>query len=424
MNHFAVIAPPFPSHFKALEAVAIELLDRGHRVTFFQQSDCRRWLVDPRIGFFAVGAQSHPPGSLAKVLRRAARSDNPLMLRGVIVDMARATDMLCRELPQALEQTGIDALLCDQMEAAGGLLGEAMALPWVSLACALPINREPGLPLPVMPFDLPQDARAEAVCYYSERVYDWMMQPSRRVVRRHAKRLRLTARDSLHECLSPYAQISQTLPSFDFPRRALPAEFHHTGPFRTQAPEPEDLPAFDATRPLIFASLGTLQGHRERLFTRIASACKRLDVQLAVAHCDGLDAQACERLQAAGTTLVDNFYPQLKMLARANVAVTHGGLNTVMDAISTGTPMLAVPIAFDQAGVAARIAAARLGLRMNRNTSVDNFEYALQQLLERPWPGLSVLERELSEAGGVRRAVDIIESVAQGQRALDREHVA
>ena len=47
-------------------------------------------------------------------------------------------------------------MLCDQMEPAGALAAEVAGIPWISIACALPINREPGIPLPVMPFDYGQ----------------------------------------------------------------------------------------------------------------------------------------------------------------------------------------------------------------------------------------------------------------------------
>ena len=44
MSHFAVVAPPYYSHFQALQALAVELIERGHRVTFFHQSDAAHWL--------------------------------------------------------------------------------------------------------------------------------------------------------------------------------------------------------------------------------------------------------------------------------------------------------------------------------------------------------------------------------------------
>jgi zeaxanthin glucosyltransferase len=46
----------------------------------------------------------------------------------------------------------------------------------------------------------------------------------------------------------------------------------------------------------------------------------------------------------------------LELLKRATVCITHAGLNTVLESLAQGVPQLAIPITYDQPGVAARIA--------------------------------------------------------------------
>ena len=410
MSHFAVVAPPYYSHFQALQALAIELIERGHRVTFFHQSDAAHWLSEPRVSFRSVGASSHPPGSLERTLHQAAHPDTPWGLRRIIKQMAGTTAMLCNELPQALADNGIDALLCDQMEPAGGLVAESLGLPFVSVACALPVNREPGLPLPVMPFAYASDERSQHMYRGSSQVYDWLMKPLGKVINHAALRLGVPPRTALHECLSPLAQISQTLPGFDFPRSQLPASFHAVGPLRSPlAPRQGEWP-IDKQRPFFFASLGTLQGDRLTLFERIAKACKRLDGQLLIAHCGKLDAAQERRLIDCGATWVTDFAPQQWALEQADAVITHGGLNTVMDAIAARTPMLVMPIAFDQPGVAARVAYRGVGSQLSRRASAARIESALRALLAQPLPGFDALIEELQQAGGVARAADIVEA--------------
>ncbi len=429
MSHFGVVAPAFYSHFQALQALAVELLNRGHQVTFFQQADARCWLGDPRIGFQATGAMSHPPGTLDASLKRAASSNNPLTLRSVIADMCAATDMLCNELPAALASRQVDALLCDQMEAAGGLVAEALGLPYISVACALPINREPGLPLPVMPFAYGSDERSLRLYAGSQQVYDWLLRPLRNVLRAACRRLAIEPREALHECLSPFAQISQTLAGFDFPRTLLPAHFHAVGPLRSsigQAPpgnEPLGWP-ISKDRPFVFASLGTLQGGRIGMFQQIAKACRRLDAQLLVAHCGALDETRQRTLLASGATWVTAFAHQQTVLEQADIAVTHGGLNTVMDAIAATTPMLVMPIGFDQPGVAARISYRGLGLQLNRRARASAIEVHLQRLLDLPREPLQRLAAELQQAGGTRSAADIVEAVLRSRQPVLTQAVA
>ncbi|MCS0588959.1 glycosyltransferase [Massilia norwichensis] len=427
MAHFGVVAPAFYSHFSALAALSLELLKRGHRVTFLQRPDAAAYLKDARIGFHAVGADTHPPGSLAASLRRAANPGGPLGLRQVILDMARGTEMLCRELPAALHGLGVDALLADQMEAAGGLVAEALGLPFVSVACAMPVNREPGIPLAVMPFAYADTEQAAQVVEGSTRVYDWMMRPHGAVIAAQARRLGLSNRSGLHDCLSPLAQVSQTTVAFDFPRRALPPHFHHVGPLRaaadTGATAPTPLPNIDAGRPFVFASLGTLQGHRFGIFKRVAKACRRLDAQLLVAHCGGLDAAQEEALKRAGASWVCAFAPQRQALAQADAVVSHAGINTVMDAVEARTPILAMPVTFDQPGTATRVLHAGIGLRASaRLAGPGTIERQLRRLFDEPQFGeqLDVQAASLAQAGGTPRAADIVEAALRLRRSEDR----
>jgi zeaxanthin glucosyltransferase len=425
MAHFGVVGPAYFSHFNALEAIAVELVERGHRVTFLHRIDAKAFLRDPRIGFHVLGAASHPAGSLAESLRRAANPGGPLGIRGVILDMARTTDMLCRELHAAMQALGIDAMLADQMEAAGALAADGAGIPFISVACALPVNREPGIPLPVMPFKFATTEQALHMYDGSARVYDWVMRPHSKVVAQWAATFGLPPRSMLHECVSTLAQISQTVAGFDFPRSALPATFHHVGPLRTRTAThtANAMPPVADGRPFIFASLGTLQGQRFTLFKRIAKACRKLDAQLLIAHCGGLDAAQERALVRAGATWVTDFAPQAAVLARADAVVSHAGLNTVMDAIVARTPILALPIAFDQPGAASRVCHADIGLCGSaRLSSAATLARMLDQLLTQSHfaTALDALGIEVAQAGGAPRAADIIEQALPLHRGASR----
>ena len=418
MSHYAVIAPALYSHFQALQALAGVLIDRGHRVTFIHQQEARTLVSDARIGFEPVGLRTHPAGSLVRSHHLAANptgvNSSGLSVRRLIADMAATTDMLCRELPDALERLDVDGVIADQMEAAGGLVAEAMALPFVSVACALPINREPALPLPVMPFRYATDERARRMYATSEAIYDRLMRPHARVIAHHASTFGLSHRTGLHECLSPLAQISQTPATLDFPRYRLPTNFHAVGPLRRTKGDTEttrDAWPTDPGRPFVFASLGTLQGHRYGLFKTIARACRRLDVQLAIAHCGGLPPARAEALKAHGATFVTDFADQHATLRQAQAVITHGGLNTVVDAIATSTPMLVMPIAFDQPGVAARLVWHGLGQRVSRRSGSARLARALETLLadDACRQRLADAAILLRQAGGAERAADIVE---------------
>lgn len=408
MSHYAVVAPPLFSHVRALQALAQALMARGHRITFIQPPEARSLLSDANIAFEPV--ENLPAGTPTRAFRLTV-NPRSLSLFGVIDDMAHATDRLCCALPAILNRLAVDGLIVDQMEPAGGLVADALGLPFVSVACALPVNREAGLPLPVMPFAWGTDRRAQKLYHSSQQVYDWMMRGHTRIINRHARAFGLTPRQGLHDCLSPLAQISQTLPALDFPRRALPAGFHAVGPLRSPGKTGRAAWPLDPSRPFIFASLGTLQGHRFRLFNTIARACRRLDAQLLIAHCGSLNSREVEKLRHAGASWVTDFADQDAVLRQAQAVVTHGGLNTVADAVKNITPILAIPIAFDQPGVAARVAWSGTGRRASRFSSSKTLAHHLDALLNdnRYRENLSAMQAQLSSAGGASAAALIVE---------------
>nr|WP_236589353.1 glycosyltransferase [Ramlibacter aurantiacus] len=407
-----------------------ELMDRGHQVTWVHMSEVRDLLRDRRTGFAAVGIRSHPAGTVGRIVERAARPGGPLGIRRVIRDVADCTDLLCREAPSLLRELGIDAVLADQMEAAGGVLARALQLPFASIACALPINREPRVPLPVMPWAWAADEKGLHLNRHSAGVYDWMMRPHARVIEQHARRLGAGALRTLEDCVSPTVQLSQTVAAFDFPRNDAPPTLHHVGPLRP-AHEPAAAwpPEFQPSgrRPFVFASLGTLQGGRLRLLQRIAQACRHEGLDVLVAHCDRLDAAQAQTLRRAGATWVTGFAPQQEAIARADLVITHAGLNTVMDSLRGGKPMLLLPIAFDQPGVAARVVHAGAGLRvMPALASVGALRTALRRLLSEPAFArqAQALGAHVRAAGGTRRAADLVEAAMRTGGPVPAEEAA
>lgn len=420
MIRFAIIAPPLPSHFHPFEHLAMELIERGHCVTFFHQSTARRLLRFPKVKFHAIGPERTPARWFSKSPTQAASFGTWLGQRRIYAEMAWVTEMLCHELPAALREDRIDAMLCDQMEAAGGLVAESLGLPFVSIACALPVNREDAtIPLPVLPY--PYERGEDAVRRYAraERRYDWIMNPLHKTIARQSVALGLTTRKRLHQCLSPLAQISQTVLEFDFPRPNLPPWFHEVGPLRRVPDEANHLPyALDNSRPFVVATLGPLHGNRMNMFKRIARACKMLDAQLLVIHHDGLSHRQCALLLRQGATWVTNSADQALLLQYADVLVTHGELDIVLEAVVAETPILVLPIAADQPGVAARVAYSGSGVHASRHSSSRELEKHLRHVLENQWPHLEQLADAIHVMGGTQRAADIIEAVIPDRTKL------
>ena len=79
---------------------------------------------------------------------------------------------------------------------------------------------------------------------------------------------------------------------------------------------------------MIYASLGSIINQRPRIFQTIAEACMNVDAQLVIS----LGGSVEEGLgMLPGSPLVVDYAPQLELLRRAALTVTHAGLNTTLE---------------------------------------------------------------------------------------------
>lgn len=405
MAHFAFVAPPLRGHYRPLSNLAAELIARGHRATFLHHPDAAPLVEAEGAGFEAIGRNAAP---VANWTAPMARIRGLIGLGAVMDGMVRFTDMFCSEAPEALRRIGADAMIVDQLEAGGGLVAEHLGLPFASVAVTLPINREPGVPPPFVGWRYDPSDKGEKRNLGGWRVTDFLMSGVGDAIERNALCLGLPPRRRLEDCLSPCLQISQMVPSLDFPRKALPSGFHYTGPFRRAAPVAFELPAGDG-RPLVYCTLGTLQGSRAGIFRKVARACARLDLRLLITQGNR------GRLKPGdlpGNPLIHDWVPQEAVIALADITVCHGGMNTVLEPLAAGLPMVVMPLAFEQSAIAARLEHAGVARALSRRASARRLAEAIDEVRTRPGfrERAGAVRSEIGEAGGVGRAAGLIEA--------------
>jgi UDP:flavonoid glycosyltransferase YjiC (YdhE family) len=186
----------------------------------------------------------------------------------------------------------------------------------------------------------------------------------------------------------------------------------------------------DADKSLLYCSLGTyshVYQHARRLFDAVLAALKkREDIQAIV------QVGTCAEVDAFGS-LPDRIRvvkraPQLEILARADIFVTHGGLSSVREAIYFGVPMLVFPCWNDQPGNAARIVRHGLGLKGDI-AEVD--ERAMLRMLARITDlstsnSMKRMQAHFRQQMDCQEGVELIESVIESgghRKANDRSAV-
>lgn len=144
--------------------------------------------------------------------------------------------------------------------------------------------------------------------------------------------------------------------------------------------------------PVVYVSLGSFLSVRSDVLTRVAETLRVLDVRVAIAT----GSTTVEELgPVPAGWLARPVLPQVTLLAHAALAVTHGGNNSVTEALTAGVPLLVLPLSTDQFAGAAALETAGVGVALDPNsTSSEQLREAALGLLAQP-AGQSRLLAEL-----------------------------
>ena len=142
-------------------ALAKAMQERGHETIFFNVLDRERTITGLGLGFVPYGFEEYPAGSLAGIYEKIGRLKGVEGFQYFIERMLMQAKAVFRDLPDLIVQHNIGALVIDQLFAGGGTLAQHLRLPYVSLANALAVNFEPGVPPPTLPWEYEDNSSAE-----------------------------------------------------------------------------------------------------------------------------------------------------------------------------------------------------------------------------------------------------------------------
>ncbi|CAN7507107.1 nucleotide disphospho-sugar-binding domain-containing protein [Knoellia sp. LjRoot47] len=420
-----VISPDYASHLLPLATLATAWADAGERVVV--ATGPATDAIVGRFGFeredLRLGRGSNPGVIRAEDQPRgeddALRGFFEATRRGAVPTLtfqadARGNDLLweplrvAREVRDVVDRVRPDHVLVDHLAfgARLGLTGTGLSHADVVLGhpSALTVGDEVyGLP-PAWPSRLEQDPAALAH------------------LRRRCEVVRDAFTDQWNAVLSaldPSAAASEDAfaETGDVLLLNYPAELHppertallprHAflgSSVRTEEPDAEvdEWLAADGA-PVVYVSLGSFLSVRSDVLARVAEALAGLDVRVALAS----GSTSPEELgPVPASWLVRPELPQVTLLDHAALAVSHGGNNSVTEALSAGVPMLLLPFSTDQFAGAAAVEAGGVGEALDPNTaSPEELRVVASELLvpERR-ARLTALSADLQRVPGPLRA--------------------
>jgi zeaxanthin glucosyltransferase len=414
MSHIGLLCPAASGHLNPMTTLGYELKQRGHRVTLVGLLDSQPKVLAAGLEFRAIGEAEFPTGATANALAKLGQLNGFAAFQYTVALFRQMTEILLKETTAALQSAGVEALLIDQTSFGGSTVAQLLDLPFISVCCALMLNQEPNIP----PWNTAWSYHPNAWARLRNQTFNELMlrvaKPITDLVAEYRQQKNLPKLQHPNDAYSKLAQLSQQPAEFEFPRQSLPSCFHFTGPYSN--PASRELTFFPyeqlTGQPLIYASLGTVQNRLLETFQVIAKACQDLDAQLVIALGGGNTPESLPILP--GSPLVMGYAPQLELLKRASLTITHAGMNTTLESLSNGIPMVAIPIANDQPGVASRIAWTGTGEVIPlKRLSVPKLQSAIKQVLAKDSYNNNAvrLQKAIQVSGGVSRAADIIEQV-------------
>jgi zeaxanthin glucosyltransferase len=397
-----------------MTTLARALQSRNHDVVFISLPDGESSVRAAGLTFIPCAEKEFPAGSLKERFRQRSKLQGEEALRFILQNAADRTEAILNSLPTTLTAAAVDAVVLDTVLFYTELVPMSLSMPYAHVANALHFDYSGYTPLCF--YDWLHESTPAGLARNRKGIERFleMLGPNIAVGRAYAKRAGLDIDwDKPSATISPLAWITQTPQTFDFESSHWPPQFHHTGPFHDGAGRVDvDFPWQRLTgEPLIYASMGTLQNGLESVFRAIAEAATpHRNLQLVLSIGDYLDLDQIGPLPS--NAVVVRHAPQLELLKRASVCITHAGLNTVLEALAHGVPQVAIPITVDQPGVAARIAEKQTGLVASlKELTASRLSLVLEQVLKDSTyrDKARYFQKVIAETNGLSKAANLLE---------------
>lgn len=176
----------------------------------------------------------------------------------------------------------------------------------------------------------------------------------------------------------------------------------------------------DSSRPLIYISLGTIFNQKVDFYRACFEAFGDYPAQFVLSAGRRTDIGQLGAIPA--NFIVRNFVPQLEVLQRSDLFITHGGMNSVHEGLWYGVPLVVIPQQAEQALVAMQVAKHAAGIfireisRLGQATAADLRASVERIFAERARyaAGAARVRESFQAAGGYVHAAEALMAFGRG----------
>ncbi len=412
------LSMPLTGHLHPMTALGRKMQGRGHEVTFFGLPDAARIVHSAGLDFVPFGEEQYPVGTTPAMYAHLATLKGEDVVRYSSQEMhPKRTKITLEQLPERLVRKGVDALVIDTIHFFAELVPMKMGIPYAHIWNVLHIDYSGATPPCLFGWDYEDSSAARDRNVEALKKMGSVFEPIQQVARSWAENQGLQIDwQTPNATISKLAVITQTPKEFDFPNIPQAPAFHYTGPFRDD--DGRERVAFPWERltgePLIYASMGTLVNGLADVFRAILTAAAIPGRQLVLSI--GSNIQVDDIGPIPANAIVVSKAPQIELLKRAELCITHAGINTTLESLALGVPMVAIPVGFDQPGIAARIAYHGVGESVPvASINKEDLSGAIQEVLGKPSYRNTArrFQTTIAQSHGLDRAADVLERAFQ-----------
>lgn len=374
--HIALITIGASGHVNVTLPFVTELVRRGVRVTYFATEDYRKTVSFTGADFVAFDSILTKPGQdIAKD-----------MIAELPLRFLSEADYIISQILPILEKDRPDAIVYDTLALAGRLAVAALKVPSIQIYPSYAANDKFSSAKSFPPVPDTHPARAAA----------------KELANDLTKRFGVPHLD-IFEIFEGAAEFNIVfiLRAFQPAGETFDDSFVFTGAQIAPRDNAGTWQAPDNGKPIIYASLGTLFTDWPEFFHMLFAATKDLPVNVVASIGKTLTAEKLAPIPENVT--VANYLPQLDILQKADLFITHAGTGSVMEALSYAVPMIAIPMMPEQGITAARLAELNLGITFDKNTlTTEMLKTAIEKVLGDPayQKKADFMQEEMKKSGG------------------------
>lgn len=192
--------------------------------------------------------------------------------------------------------------------------------------------------------------------------------------------------------------------------------YHFVGPCLRSQETGADAYTYSGTRPLVLATMGSVLTKQPRFYQTCFEAFRARSEHLVLGIGADIDPSALGAAPQNVTML--HHVPQLSLLRKASGFISHGGMNSTMEALAFGVSLVVIPQTEEQEATARRVHDLKVGVFLERDkVTAAALNEALERILTQPEYTVNAqkMAAAIQESGGTREAVVVIEGVAAHQ---------